>query len=111
MVVKGKLTPIKGRILVTGMEFGEEVTKSGIILKSDDGKTQGIKPRWGQVWAIGEGVTDVSIGEWICVEHGRWTRRFEIEQDDGSILKVHGVDPKAIMMSCDEKPSDVMRGE
>jgi co-chaperonin GroES (HSP10) len=109
-VVRGKLTPIKGRILVSDMKFGEEITRLGLVLLSDDGKVQGIKPRWGKVWALGEGVTEVSIGQWVLVEHGRWTRKFEIEQEDGEILSFHGVDPSAIMMVSDEHPSDVMRG-
>jgi len=110
MVVKGKLTPLKGRILVSDMQFGYEITRLGIVLLSDDGKTQGIHPRWGRVWAVGEGVTEVKVGDWICMEHGRWTRKFEIEQEDGTILNVHGVDPKAILMKSKDKPSDAMRG-
>ena len=110
MVVKGKVIPLKGRILVSDMLFGEEITRLGLVLLSDDGKTQGIKPRWGKVWALGEGVDEVKLGNWILIEHGRWTRKFEIEQEDGTILNVHGVDPKAIMMISDEKPGDVMKG-
>jgi co-chaperonin GroES (HSP10) len=111
MVVKGKVIPLKGRILVSDMLFGEEITRLGLVLLSDDGKTQGIKPRWGKVWALGEGVDEVKLGNWILIEHGRWTRKFEIEQEDGTILKVHGVDPKSIMMISDEKPRDVMKGD
>ena len=111
MVVKGKLNPLKGRILVSEMQFGYEITRLGLVLLSDDGKTQGIKPRWGRGWAIGEGVDEVKLGDWILIEHGRWTRKFEIEQEDGTILNVHGVDPNAIMMISDEKPQDVMKGD
>jgi len=110
MVVKGKLRPIKDRVLVSDMLFGEEITRLGLVLLSDDGKTQGIKPRWGRVWAVGPEQHDVKVGEWICVEHGRWTRKFELEQEDGSILNLHGVDPKAVLMKSNEKPADVMRG-
>ena len=65
----------------------------------------------GKVWAIGPDQHDVKVGEWILIEHGRWTRKYEIEQEDGTILKVHGVDNKAVMISADEKPSDVVRAE
>jgi co-chaperonin GroES (HSP10) len=111
MKVKGKVTPIGDKILVGNMDFGMEKTASGIYVPSDDGKTQGIHPRWAKVWAIGPEQHDVKVGEWILIEHGRWTRKFEIEQDDGSILKVHGVDNKCILMVADEKPSDVVRSE
>jgi co-chaperonin GroES (HSP10) len=110
MAVKGKIIPIKDKILVSDMEFGEEVTKGGIVLQSDNGKGEGVKPRWGRVWAIGPEQHDVRVGEWILVEHGRWTRTFEVEQDDGTILEVRGVENKSIMMSADEKPEGAMRG-
>jgi co-chaperonin GroES (HSP10) len=111
MKVTGKVTPIGDKILVSHMDFGMEKTAAGIYVPSDDGKTQGIRPRWGKVWAIGPNQHDVKVGEWILIEHGRWTRKYEIEQEDGTILKIHGVDNKAVMISADEKPSDVVRAE
>ena len=71
--VTGKLIPIRDNILITDMEFGEEKTKGGIIIQSLDGKSEGIKHRWGRVWAIGPEQKDVKVGEWILLEHGRWT--------------------------------------
>ena len=91
------------------MEFGMERTTSGLYIPSADGKTQGIMPRWGQVWAIGDEQTDVSIGDWVCVEHGRWTRTIEYKNEDGSITEVRMVDAEAIMMVSDENPNDVYR--
>ena len=88
MKVTGKVTPIGDKILVSNMDFGMEKTASGIYVPSDDGKTQGIRPRWGRVWAVGPDQKDVRVGEWILIEHGRWTRKYEIEQEDGSILKI-----------------------
>ena len=110
MKIKGTLVPIKDRILISDMEFGNEVTASGLILQSDNGKSHGVKPRWGRVFAIGPDQHDVKVGEWILMEHGRWTRTFELEQEDGSILEIRGADVKAIMLATDEKPSDVQMG-
>ena len=110
-VARGKITPISDRILVTDMEFDDVKTASGIIIPGADGKTAGIHPRWGRVWAVGPAQSEVEVGEWLLIEHGRWTRKFEIEIDDGTIIKVHGVDNKAIIMSAEEKPNDVLRGE
>jgi co-chaperonin GroES (HSP10) len=92
------------------MNFDEEVTESGLILKSDNGKGEGVKPRWGRVWAVGPEQEDVKVGEWILMEHARWTREFEYENEDGSITKLHMADLKGMMLSADEKPSDVQRG-
>jgi len=109
MKVKGKIVPLKDNVLVSDMDFGFEKTKSGIIVTSDNGKTQGIHPRWGRVWAIGPEQKDVNIGEWVLIEHGRWTRTVEYENDDGTVTEIRMVDNNAILMSADDKPSDVMR--
>jgi co-chaperonin GroES (HSP10) len=110
MIVKGKLKPLHDRVLVSDMDFGERVHKSGLILGSDNGKTQGIHPRWGKVWAVGPTQKDVKVGEWILIEHGRWTRKFEIENEDGTVTRIHGVDLNAMLMVADEKPDDIIFG-
>lgn len=109
MKVKGKLTPLRNNVLVTDMEFEMQRTSTGLFVPSDNGKTSGIHPRWGRVWAIGPEQTDVKVGEWILIEHGRWTRTVELEQDDGSVVELRMVDINAVLASTDEKPSDVMR--
>lgn len=106
MKIEGKIVPIKDRVFFTDMNFDEEVTASGIVLQSDNGKGEGIKPRWGRVYAIGPEQHDVKVGEWILIEHARWTRTFELENEDGSITKLQVADNKAIMLSADEKPKD-----
>ena len=42
--IKGNITPIHDRVLVSDMDFGESKTKGGLIIGSDDGHTRGIKP-------------------------------------------------------------------
>jgi co-chaperonin GroES (HSP10) len=108
MKVTGKIVPLRDHVMVSDMDFGFEKTKTGIILTSDNGKTQGIHPRWGRVWAIGPEQQDIKVGEWICVEHGRWTRTIEFETDNG-LIELRMVDTNAILMTADEKPDDVMR--
>ena len=111
MKITGTLVPLKDKVFVSDMEFGEEFTQSGIILQSSNGKSEGIHPRWGKVWAVGPDQKDVKVGEWILVEHSRWTRTIEYETDDGSITELRMVELKAIMMSADEKPEDVQRSD
>ena len=40
--VKGKLTPIGNRVIVSNMHFGEQKKRGGLIIRSDDGETRGI---------------------------------------------------------------------
>jgi co-chaperonin GroES (HSP10) len=109
MKVKGKVIPIRDSVLISDMDFDMQKTKTGIYILSDNGKTQGIHPRWGKVWAVGPDQTDVKVGEWILIEHGRWTRTIELESDNDTIIELRRVDTNAILASADEKPEDWMR--
>jgi len=109
MTVRGKLVPLGNKVLVSNMNFGEEKTKGGIILNSDDGKSSGIHPRWAQVYAIGPEQKDVTVGQWILIEHGRWSRGTKHERDNGEVVEIRLADTEAILLSADEPPSDAMR--
>ena len=71
------IIPYKNKVLVKNIEKMPEVRPSGILLSSDDGKSEGIRARWCQVYAIGEGVRDIEVNRWVLVHHGRWTRGME----------------------------------
>ena len=104
--VIGKLIPIRDNVLVTDMNFDARITNGGIVLPSDDGKSEGVRHRWGRVWAIGPEQQDVKVGEWILLEHGRWTRGVTVEQEDGTEIIIRRADIKAILMVTEEKPAD-----
>jgi co-chaperonin GroES (HSP10) len=106
-VVRGKISPLRDHVLITDMEFEETKTASGIFIPSQNGKSTGIKPRWGRVWAIGPEQKDVNVGEWVYIDHGRWTRGVTVEDHDGKEIIIRRVDNKDILLSSNEKPSDV----
>jgi len=106
-----KIRPIQKHILVRDMNFGEQKTLGGIILRSDDGKSEGVKPRWGKIFAVGPEQSDFQIGEWILIEHGRWTRGLEVQEEDGTKFTVWRVDPDAIMLRADQKPEGAEFGQ
>lgn len=110
MKIQGTLNPLRNNVFVSDINFDEDKTESGIVLKSDNGKGEGIKPRWGKVWAVGPTQTEYKVGDWILMEHARWTREFQYENEDGSVTKLHMADLKGIMLVADEKPKDVVRG-
>jgi hypothetical protein len=97
------LKPLKDSIIVTDMNFEGRSLSSGIILMNDNGTTAGIRPRWGQVYAVGPEQKDVIPGQWICVAHGRWTRGLDIEDDEGT-KTIRRVDPNDILLVSDEEP-------
>ena len=97
------LRALHDHVLVSDMYFGQRRLSSGLILLNDDGKGDGIRPRWAKVFAIGPDQTDVKIGQWILVAHGRWTRANEVEIG-GSEYKLRRIDPKDILMVSDIDP-------
>lgn len=97
--------PMKGKIFVTAFDEGMHVTKGGIILQDDMGKEAGIRPRWARVAIIGEGVESVSVGEWVLVEHGRWTKRFPLEIGGDEKTDLWMIDPEAIIVVSDKNHS------
>ena len=106
--IKGKLIPIRDNVLVTGINFEERVTAGGIIIGSDDGTDEGIKARWGKVFAKGpDNEDDYEVGQWILISHGRWGRRIDLEDPDtGEIVKLRRVDPKEILCVSDKQPDE-----
>ncbi|NBP57755.1 hypothetical protein EBU71_14715 [bacterium] len=106
-MIKGKITPIRDNILVSDMEFDNRTTRNGIFLLNDDGKSEGIRPRWGRVWAIGEEQQHLKVGEWILVEHGRWSRGIKVELPDGEETVIRRIDNDCILAVADERPSDI----
>lgn len=101
---------INDDVLVTDMDFGEQTTSSGIVISSDNGKTHGIHPRWAKVYAVGPEQKDVAPGQWVLVEHGRWTRGFTVNID-GDQFTIRKVEVKSMLMVSDEKPTDVLIGQ
>ncbi len=109
--IDGRLTPIKDNVIVSDMYFGEQKTSSGLIITSDDGDVRGIYPRWGRVYAKGpDNIDPYSVGDWILIEHGRWTRGFKM-RDGSEVVEVRMVEKTSILMYSDEKPDGVQIGK
>lgn len=100
-----KLTALHDHVIVSDMKFESRSLSSGIILPNDNGKGTGIRPRWGQVYAIGPTQKSVSVGQWVCVAHGRWTRGVEIQDQDG-VKTIRKIDPNDILLVSDEPVQD-----
>ena len=99
------IVPIKDHVLVCDMNFQAETTKGGIILTNDDGRGAGIRPRWGKVYSVGRKQKEIKPGEWVLVEHGRWTRGVLLQKPNGEELVIRRVYFKDIMATSDEPTS------
>jgi co-chaperonin GroES (HSP10) len=104
-LTQSQIHPLTNSVIVSEMVFDQRITSSGIILPNDNGTGSGIRPRWGQVYAVGPEQSDVTVGQWICVAHGRWTRGIDIEDESGK-KTLRRIDPNDILMVSDELPQD-----
>ena len=97
-----QIRAIKKDVLITDMEFDVRFTQAGLILLNDNGKSTGIRPRWGCVYAVGPQQQDVTVGQWILVAHGRWTRGLDIEDETGT-RTITKIEPKHILLVSDSE--------
>jgi len=104
-IVEGEVMPLPESILVHNLETTEERINKGIIIPGEDTQGRGIRPRWAQVWAVGDEVTSVNVGEWILMEHGRWTRGIKVVNgEDETVIRM--VDADSILGSQAEIPEE-----
>ena len=101
--VEYDIQPLKKRVLVSDMHFGERKSAGGIILMDDDGSEGGIHPRWAKVYAVGDQQEDVTVGQGVMVAHGRWSRGFKVKKD-GVELEVRMIDENDILLVSDDEP-------
>jgi hypothetical protein len=97
---------IHDHIIVRDMSFEGRQLASGIVLLGDDGKTDGIRPRWARVYAIGPEQEDIQIGQWVLIEHGRWTRGLKVAIE-GEEFVIRRADPAGIIFAQDEEPESL----
>ena len=96
---------LNDHIIVTDMNFDQKITHGGIIIPHSDKKLEGIHARWARVYAIGPTQSDVRVGQYVLVSHGRWTRGLEIEDPEGE-KTIRRVDNNDILMVSDEFQQD-----
>jgi hypothetical protein len=109
-VINGEPTPIGNRVLVTDMHFGEQKTASGLIIKDDNGTTRGVYPRWAKVYKKGPDNNDpYEVGQWILIEHGRWTRGFTVKTNVAE-LEIRMAEAESVLGYSDKKPDGIQIG-
>ncbi len=70
---------------------------------NDDASETGIRPRWMQVISVGPEVKDIAAGQWIMVEHGRWTHSMEVREGDDKFT-IWGAEEESVLLVADKKP-------
>jgi hypothetical protein len=106
---KNQIKAIHKDVLVADMVFDERISNGGIVLLNDNGKGNGIRPRWGRVYAVGHEQKDVEVGQWVLVAHGRWTRGLDIEDENGKTT-IRKIDHKDILLVSDDEECPSVEG-
>jgi hypothetical protein len=100
-----EIEALGSHVLVTNMNFKQRKTSGGLFMLEDDSRGAGIRPRWAQIYAIGPQQQDVQVGQWILVNHGRWTRGVKVEDANGEQV-LRRIDPNDILLVSDEPVQD-----
>ena len=97
-----QLKALKNKVLVSDLERGDRIVR-GIIIPNDNGRTEGIRARWAKVYSVGSSISDISVGQWILIEHARWTRSVTIKNEDDTNLELWQVEyPASVLAVSDE---------
>ena len=86
-VIHGKLRALRNKVLVRNIDQGMRKSKGGIILTQSDAVSDGaagIRPRWAEVYSVGSNIDWVKEGQWVLMEHGRWT--MPVKLNDGEYV-------------------------
>lgn len=97
-----KIKAMRDKILALMIDDpdAEIKTKGGLIIKQNDGDVGSIRPRWFQVYSLGEDIDWLKEGQYVLVDHGRWSRGVTLDKD----IKIYLLDNKDCLMVSDEDP-------
>lgn len=100
-----KLKAVGDKVLATMLNKagGHRELASGILLADKDMDLSGIRPRWFKIESVGPDVDFVKVGQYVYVEHGRWTN--ELKYKDGEdLLSVYMLDNEKCLIVSDTNP-------
>ena len=101
-----KVKAFGDRIIAVEGDLGDQITESGLLIKSNVDQADGITPRWFRVFEVGPRVDWIKPDQWVLVEYGRWTPGVELEDDRlEGVTEAWRIDPDGCLAVSDHKPS------
>jgi len=102
MTLKPLRDKVIGRMLEpVGME---RKSQGGVIMKEDDFGESAIRPRWFEVTHVGPDQDQISVGQYILLPHGRWSRGIDMDGSMREEDKLFLVDHDDILGTSDDSP-------
>jgi hypothetical protein len=106
-----KIKALPGKVLVNDIKRGERKVGS-IILPNDDGKAEGVRCRWCQVYSVGEDIDAIKAGEWILVKHGNWTRGIRVtDEATKEVTELWSVNWPDGVLAATDNPTETWSGD
>lgn len=106
ITIQNELRLLHNKVLVSDLEHGVALSQGGVILPDDDMTERGIRERWAKVWAVGPEVSDLRPGQWVLLQHGRWSPRMTFSLPEGDVDLWRIDYPEAVLLVGDERPRD-----
>lgn len=108
--VMKKLSPLGNKIILINMDNGFKL-RNGLIHLDDstlESGERGVRPRWAEVYAVGPEQTDVKVGDWVLMDHGRWSEGLKFRTSEDEEIKIWLGDPNGILgVSTTGKPAEL----
>jgi hypothetical protein len=76
-------------------------SQGGIFMQDKDADVTGIRPRWFKVFSVGEKIDWITEGEYVLVDHGRWSNGMSVDEQDD---KLYLLDNEGCLATQDTNP-------
>jgi co-chaperonin GroES (HSP10) len=98
------ITPLRDKVLGKMLEPPGtfHTTKAGIIIPETTVDERSVRPRWFLVTHIGPEQKYVKAGDYVLVQHGRWSRGVDIEGNRREEDKIFLLDNDEILIVSDD---------
>jgi len=101
LVIKPLPEKILGTVYIGERHIG------GIVVRDNLGKSEGIRPRWTKIYAVGDKIDWIKPGQWVLVEYGRWTEHNKLNLGGNKPTRIAQIDPNGCILVQDEKPEEL----
>lgn len=76
-----QIYPLRDKVLGRMLDpvGGTKTTTGGVIVVEHNMTDSAIRPRWFEVTHVGPDQKDVSVGQYVLMPHGRWSRGIDVD--------------------------------
>ena len=101
-----ELTPLKDNVIAKMIELPGAMRKSkgGVLLTEGQQSEDFVRARWFVVAHVGPKQKEISVGQYVLVSHGRWSRGLDLDGTHIEEDKLFLLDNNELLMVSDDYP-------